>query len=422
MDLPSDITRRVLLFDGDTCSLLQESGLVLEGECSELLNIIRPMDVLDLHESYLDAGADILTANTFGANTFRLAQYGLTRKMEELVQSGIALCREAGGNRSRGIYVAASVGPTGEEYTHDITTPALIYKAFFSQCAAASAAGADLIYINTMSDLCEARLAILAARAATKLPILVSFVLEGDGHTPAHNPPDVLSLTCAKLGAAMAGLNCGYGPLELLPGYRALKQLGAPPCFIRPDAGDLRKSETPLTPDEMARAMLPYLMAGAAAIGGCCKASPAHIRAMRGLIGQFSGSRAPTLSDNTSIVAGGSICAPGCALPLASLEPYTTVELPGQSVETAAATIAAAARPGRALHIDFGDWGAEAIDALLFFSLPRVTQTPLAFHVHNARQANAALLAYPGIAAIYAHSDAYRVLRAAVRYGAEVIS
>lgn len=410
MPFLQDIQDHILLFDGALPPLLGGEGEARPQECPALRNATRPMDVLDAHQAYLDAGADVICANTFGANPLRLAQFGLEERMEELVQSGMALCREAAGGQSRRkVYAAATLGPTGELYQRDVSIPTQMYKAFFAQSIAAEASGAELILIETMSDLCEARLAILAARAATNLPIICSFMLESDDCTFAGNPPEVLSLYCTKIGASLCGVNCGYGPEELFHGYSRLSGSCPLPTFARPNAGAM-------SPEAMAAAMAPYLHAGAAAIGGCCGATPAHIRALRKLLDTHHGhARTATLQEEY-------ICAPGKRLALAAAEPYTLLSLSGLSEEDALDRIQELVLTEPVLHIDFADWSAEAIDKLVFYAIPHTRQTPLAFHLRSAKQANAALLAYPGIAAVYAQGDAYRVLKAAVRYGAEVIS
>lgn len=416
MSFLTDIQRRVLLFDGALHSLLCEKGALQQADCPEMLNSTQPMNILDIHQAYLDAGADIITANTFGANTLRLEKYDLASRMQELVQSGVALCRETVSMQGREVYVAASIGPTGELYTRDEQMPALMYHAFFAQCAASEAAGADIILIETMSDLCEARLAILAARAATRLPILCSFILEDDGSTFAGNPPEVLALTCSKIGAVLVGVNCGLGPEDLFNGYSRLAGASSLPTFAQPNAEDTTMADSILSPEAIAGAMEPYLQCGAAAIGGCCGTTPAHTRALRKLLDEYHGNA------HRSSAMGERICSTGKQLPMQALEPYTPLHLAGLTQAQAMEEIKALAAEQTVLHIDFADWGAEAIDRLIFTMLPHVRNTPVAFHLYSAKQANAALLAYPGIAAVYAHSDTYRVLKAAVRYGAEVIS
>lgn len=415
MTLLSNIQNRILLFDGAMGTMLQQTGLLYPGECTELLNATRPMDVLDIHTAYLNAGADIITANTFGCSPLRLSRFGLQERMEELMQSGVLLCREAVSSRDLTAYVAASIGPSGELYQSDSGMPQRMYDSFFQQCASAESAGADALLIETMIDLREARLALLAARASTSLPVFISFTLEPDDNTYAGNPPEVLALCSARLGASLCGVNCGLGPDELFEGYSRLAGASPIPTFAMPNAGLPVQGEYTMSPTKLAARMEAYLHAGASAIGGCCGTTPAHISELRKLLNDFHGNAHQAVTDNETI------CSAAIRLPLRQLEPFDTLRLHGLSPNQAADRVRTLAQAQQCLHIDFSDYEADAIHELLFSVLPDISLTPLAFHVHSAEQAHAALFAYPGIAAVYAHSDAYNVHKAAARYGAEII-
>ena len=405
----------ILLLDGAISTMLSQSGILHKEECPELLNATHPLDVLDIHAAYLDAGADIITANTFGASTLRLSIFGLQDRMEELIQSGVSLCREAAASLDRTVYIAASIGPTGERIQSDPGMPQRMYDSFFQQCAIAAAAGADILLIETMSDLCEARLALLAARAACQLPVFCSFILEPDDNTYAGNPPEVLGLCCAKLGAALCGVNCGLGPEELFLGYSRLAGASPLPAFAMPNAGKPLNGCYSLSPGAMATAMQPYLHSGAAAIGGCCGTAPEHIRALRTLLNDFHGHARQAVPDAEAI------CSTSLRLPLDQLEPFELFNLSGLSASQAIDRVSALCKEAKALHLDLADLQADFIRSILLSLLPKIGKIPVAFHVHNAEQAHAALFVYPGIAAVYAHSDAYRVHKAAARYGAEIV-
>lgn len=405
----------ILLLDGAISTMLSQSGVLHKEECTELLNATHPLDVLDIHAAYLDAGADIITANTFGASALRLSMFGLQDRMEELIQSGVSLCREAAAGLDRTIYVAASIGPTGERTQSDPRMPQRMYDSFFQQCTIAAAAGADILLIETMSDLSEARLALLAARAACQLPVFCSFTLEPDDNTYAGNPPEVLGLCCAKLSAALCGVNCGLGPEELFLGYSRLAGASPLPAFAMPNAGIPVNGSYSLSPDDMATAMQPYLHSGAAAIGGCCGTAPAHIKALRTLLNGFHGHARQAASDAEAI------CSSCIRLPLNQLEPYELFNLAGLSSSQAIDRVSVLTMETKVLHLDLANLQADAIRDILLPLLPEISNIPIAFHVHNAEQAHAALFIYPGIAAVYAHSDAYRVHKAAARYGAEII-
>ncbi len=419
MTFLEDIQQRIMLFDGDLQSAMRNTHKPLPGECLEEWNFIRPMDILDAHSAFLAAGADILTANTFGANALRLAPFDLADRADELMQSGVTLCREAAAAQNRPVYVAAAIGPTGAVYTKNERMPRQIYEAFLSQCKAAEEAGADLILIKTMNDLCEARLALLAARKATTLPVLCSFTLEADECTYAGNTPEALALTCYKLGASLIGIDCGFGPTTLFNGYSRLAAACPLSTFAIPAARDTSNAAqelTTLVPAAFAEAFAPYLHSGIAAVGGCCGARPEHIRALRALIDAQHGFMQRSAFD------GEFICSLRTRLPLQALEPYTTCSLRGMTMTDALRDIRARVKTETVLHIDLDDWTAEDITKLLFAALPDLQQTPIAFHVHDAPQAKAALFAYPGIAAVYAHGDTYGVLKTVARYGAELLS
>ncbi|MDL2217159.1 homocysteine S-methyltransferase family protein [Christensenellaceae bacterium OttesenSCG-928-M15] len=408
------IQSEILLFDGAMSTELMERQLLRAGECAELLNTTRPMDVMDIHQGYLDAGANVITTNTYNANTMKLSQFGLEKRTEELVQSGVALAREAAMAQKGPAFVAASVGSTGEIYHSDPRMPQRMYNTFYEQCTYSAAAGADLIVIETMSDIREARLALLAARASTHLPVLACFTLEPDDNTYAGNPPEVLSLVSYKLGASLVGVNCGLMPKELFEGYSRLAGSAAIPTYAAPNAG--HNTTERLSPEEMAEDMLPYLHSGAALIGGCCYTTAAHIRAMRKLLESHHGhARAPK-------PIGPFICSAQKRLNFMDFEEHTPINLKKMTIDEAVEAIIEAAKERSELQIDFADWSGESIRMLLFRLSPSLLKTPLCFHVHAARQANAALFAYPGIAAVCAESDAYNVMKAAARYGAEVVN
>ncbi len=417
MNFLEAIRTHALLFDGATGTMLKENGLLKPGDCPELFNVTRPMDILDLHLEYLSAGADVITANTFGANPFRLSTYGLAPRMDEIVESAIALAKEAVSAISRPAYVAASMGPTGLLTAADPRTGREIYDGYYAFCVCAAAQGADVLLIETISDLAEGRLALMAARAACNLPVLISFTLEPDDNTFAGNPPEVLAYCSAKLGAAMTGVNCGLGPKELFDGFSRLAAVSPMPVFAMPNAGMPDDTGNfSLSPDALAAALEPYLLGGAQAIGGCCGTMPGHIAALRPLVDRHQGcARARVLHEEY-------ICSALMRLPLCVVDDVQkALLLDGMSAEEARACIISAAKDGVALELDFGALSPVAVRDLLWGVLPDIKKTPLIFGLHSAEQAKAALMQYPGIAAVHAMSDTYQVLKIANRFGAQVL-
>lgn len=404
-----------LLFDGDMQSALQDRGLLAAGEAPERLNLTRPLDILDVHMAYGNAGANILSSNTFGA----LRLLPLRAENREAVQSGVALCREAAESLKKAgkanVYAAAAFGPMGLRPDMGPETIRRAYEAASSVFSEAADAGADLLLIETMSDLFEARLLLLAARAATRLPVLVSFTLEPDDFTFAGNSPDSAALCCGRLGAAMVGVNCGQGPEGLFSGFSRLMGASPLPVFARPDArlpGAIRS----MPPADFAKAMLPYLQSGAHGVGGCCGAGPAHIEALSPFLPEARGlARKPRPVD-------GFLASPRRRVSLDAAESARPIPLSDLGPEDAERAVAEAAKGADVLALDLCDLAPEAVECLILNALPALQQAALKLHVRSAAQAEAALFLYPGVAAVLAEGDAYRVLKSAARYGAEVLS
>lgn len=420
MDFLQMLNQKALLLDGAMGTFLQQSGVLRHGECPELFNLTRPLDILDVHIAYLQAGADIIKTNTFGANSLRLRQFQLEGQMAELIQSAAALAREAIATQHKRAYVAASIGPTGALLQHDSRHLREVYQAYFDQCSALSAAGVDLLLIETMIDLQEARIALLAAHDACRLPVLCSFTLEADEHTYAGNPPEVLSLCMAKLGASMVGVNCGNGPVELFSGFSRLAGSSPISTFASPNAGNpVWEQEIPhyaITPGQMREAMLPFLLSGASMIGGCCGTTPEHIAAMRELIDENQGySHKGAQTDEY-------ICCATKRVSIAKMDAKQTVSCAHTSLEGAADAIRDACQADCIVNVDLATLSGEQTYELLHSVIPDLANTPCIFTVQSAQQAHAALFIYPGIAGVYAQGDAYRVAKVAARYGAELLA
>ena len=278
-----------LLFDGAMGTQLQARGLAA-GELPELLCLTHPETVTDVHAAYVAAGADVVTTNTFGANAAKLGDAGT---VEEVFAAAVS-CARASGAR----YVAADLGPTGQLLAP--MGPLAFddaYELFARQVRAAEAAGADLFVIETMSDLAEAKAALLAARENSSLPALVTMTFEEDGRTFLGTTPEVAALTLSSLGAAAVGINCSLGPAEVAPLVARMAGWARCPLMVQANAG-LPHVEDGVTvydigPDEFAAAVVPMLESGVSILGGCCGTTPVHIAAERALL---SG-RAPVRRD-----------------------------------------------------------------------------------------------------------------------------
>ncbi len=278
MDFLQELKKRVLLFDGGFGSMLLASG---KGPfaCPEEANLTCPEAVEAIHRAYFDAGSDIVETNSLGANAFVLKNHGLEDKVCEIAQNAVQLARKAA--RETGM-VAYSVGPTGKLLSPmgDLTPRAAF--AAYKECIAAGSE-ADCIYIETMSDLAEARLALLAAKDVCKKPVVVSFTYQ-NGHLLTGAGPEAAAATLTACGVDAMATNCSGGPDELLAIVERYKEATHLPIIVQPNAGlpllENGKTVYPLGAAEMAEKMVAAPGLGAHAIGGCCGTTPAHIAAL----------------------------------------------------------------------------------------------------------------------------------------------
>lgn len=289
------------LFDGAMGTMLQQAGLPA-GTPPETMNLTAPQAVEAVHAAYVSAGADILTANTFGASRRKLGE-----DPAPYIAAAVAIARRAAGPDR---YVALDVGPLGAllepfgELTFDEA-----YTMFAEIMDAGAAAGADLILIETISDLLEAKAALLAAKERTNLPVFVTMTFGADGRTFLGVDPAAATVTLTSLGADAVGVNCSAGPRELRPVLEEVLCHTHLPVMIQPNAGlpRLEHSETvyDVAPEEFARWAAFFLEDGASILGGCCGTTPDHIRALRALLDcRGAGSIPPRPRDGLSRLCG----------------------------------------------------------------------------------------------------------------------
>ena len=271
-------------------TMLQKMGME-PGAVPELLNFTRPEWIKSIHRAYLDAGSQIIYANTFGANRLKLSRTG--RKTAEVIAAAVRLAKEAA--RGTDALVALDVGPIGEllEPMGTLTFEAA-YDVFAEMMAAGAQAGADLVAIETMTDLYEAKAALLAAKETTALPVFVTMSFEASGRTFTGCTAASMAHTLAGLGADAVGVNCSLGPKELLPIVRQLRRHTALPLIAKPNAGlpDPEDGHYSLPPEEFAAAMADLIEAGATLVGGCCGTDERYIRALKEALPE----KAPSLS------------------------------------------------------------------------------------------------------------------------------
>ena len=265
-----------ILLDGGMGTMLQAAGLKL-GARPEELNITDPALIEGIHAQYAAAGSRIVNANTFGASAHKLA--GSAYTLEQIITAGIKNCKRA--CAPYGALTALDVGPLGELLEPSGTLAFEDAVAEYARIVkAGEAAGADLIFFETYTDLYELKAALLAAKENTRLPILASMSFEAGGRTFTGCTVESFAATARGLGADAVGINCSLGPKEILPfAQRLCRSVPAGvPVFVKPNAGLPNPDGSyNLDPDEFADEMKEYAAIGVSMIGGCCGTTPAFI-------------------------------------------------------------------------------------------------------------------------------------------------
>lgn len=280
--------KRIIIFDGGTGTLLQEKGLA-PGELPEVWNMTHREDLIEIHRNYFNAGADIVSANTFGANSLKFpGEYGYT--VQEIVTEAIKNAKEAAmAFPERECFVALDIGPTGKllKPLGDLGFEDA-YALFQETMAAGEQAGADLILIETMSDTYEIKAAILAAKETTNLPVFATLIFDEKGKLLTGGSVTAAVTLLEGLGIDALGINCGLGPKQMVGILEEIKQVASIPIIVNPNAG-LPRSENGKTvfdigPQEFAETMKEIVEKGAWLVGGCCGTTPEHIEAMVSLV------------------------------------------------------------------------------------------------------------------------------------------
>lgn len=263
-----------VILDGGMGTMLQAKGLRL-GEHPELAALDHPDWLLDIHRAYVEAGTQILCANTFGANREKLKRTG--RTVEEVIPPSITIAKEAAAGRA---LVALDLGPIGQLLeptgTLDFETAVDI---FAQEVRSAVSAGADLVMVETMTDLQECRAALLAVKENCDLPVIVSMTYEERGRTFLGHSPASAALTLEGMGADAIGINCSLGPREMPALVEELARWTTLPISVKPNAGlpDPGGAGYDITADEFAAAMAELTDLGVKLYGGCCGTTPEYI-------------------------------------------------------------------------------------------------------------------------------------------------
>ncbi|MDR1159296.1 MAG: homocysteine S-methyltransferase family protein, partial [Syntrophomonadaceae bacterium] len=280
-DLCGLLKERVIILDGAMGTMLQSMGMAT-GQSTEWYGVNNPDVLQDIHYNYIEAGADIIETNTFGANRLKLDIFGLGAQTRDINMEAVNIAKKAAGGKA---LVAGSIGPTGQLLKPMGTAD---YKKLFSvyseQVQALAQAGVDLISIETMLDIGEMKIASIAVKQNTRLPIIAHMTFEQENRSMTGTDPLTALIIMEALQPLAFGANCSGGAKELLPVIEQLRRNTNSYLTVEPNAGlpYLVEGETffPDTPEEMAEYALRLYEAGANIIGGCCGTTPQHIQAM----------------------------------------------------------------------------------------------------------------------------------------------
>ncbi len=286
-------TGRTVLCDGAMGTMLYGCGVFIN-RCYDELNISQPETIRSVHEQYLQAGAQVIETNTFGANRFRLGHFGLAEKVREINIAGAAIARQCAGatgdKQGKRVFVAGAVGSLGMQLgSEGELTLADARSAFSEQVSALLEGGVDLLIVETMMSVQEAEQAVLATKdIAPKLRVAVMVTVDEQGNCLDGTTPEEVVKRLAAAGADALGCNCSSGPAIVLSVIERMRKVTTLPLVAMPNAGlprDVEGRHIYLTsPEYMGSYARKFIRAGANWVGGCCGTTPAHIRAMRGVL------------------------------------------------------------------------------------------------------------------------------------------
>ena len=303
-----EIKKRIVFFDGGMGSLLQANGLK-PGELPENWNVKHPEIIVKLQRDYLEAGADIITTNTFGANGLKFHDGG-EFELDQVVTAALRNAKKAVETASypegkeKG-YIALDLGPTGKllkplgELDFEDA-----YELFSQVVRIGEREGADLVLIETMSDSYEAKAALLAAKENSSLPVFVTMIFDGKGKLLTGGNVESTVALLEGLGADALGINCGLGPVQMKDILADIMRVASIPVIVNPNAGLPRseggKTVYDIDADEFAAVMKEIVEMGACVVGGCCGTTPEHIKKTVDLCGGLP-ARLPEKNERTVI-------------------------------------------------------------------------------------------------------------------------
>jgi len=276
---------KFIFYDGAMGTMLQNAGLK-PGQRPDIMNMTMADTVEKIHSMYLEAGSDIICTNTFGSNALNLERTGYSP--EDVITAAVSIAKRAVARHASSVpaLVALDLGPTGRilEPTGELD-PERAYELFKEMAVAGEKAGADLVAIETMSDIEELKTAMSAVKENTSLPILATMTFEKSGRTFMGCTAGSFVEAAELLGAAAVGINCSLEPVQMLDTAKQIAKAAKLPLIVKPNAGlpdrVSGKYHYHTGAEDFAAQMLPFAEIGARIVGGCCGTTPDYIRALR---------------------------------------------------------------------------------------------------------------------------------------------
>jgi len=276
---------RPIIADGAIGTMINARGIGFQ-ECFDALNMDNPSVIADIHQAYIEAGAQIILTNTFGANRFKLAEHGLENQLLEINRTGVDLARRVVLASYKDVLIAGDVGPLGVRIApYGRVRPEQAFQAFADQIKVLAETGVDLLVIETISDLAEMREAVSAAHSVCDLPVVASMTFTRDDLTLLGDTPEKVATTLWECGVDVVGVNCSGGPTQIVRILGWMHEIvPEAPLSAMPNAGWPERANGrimyPASPDYFADYVHIFHDWGAKLIGGCCGTTPEHIAAM----------------------------------------------------------------------------------------------------------------------------------------------
>ncbi len=298
------IKENILVFDGGMGSVLQSKGLKL-GQNPDVLNITDREKIIEVHKEYIESGAMVITTNTFGANEFKLEKTPYS--VEEVIDSAVKNAKEAIGEKD--VLIALDIGPIGQ-LLEPMGTLSFdrAYEVFKRQVIQGVKSGAQLVIIETMTDLYEIRAALLAVKENSNLPVFCTMSFEESGRTFTGCTPESMAVVLEGLGADAVGINCSLGPEELYPIVKRIVAVSNLPVMTQPNAGlpvitPEGETKYDVNPEQFSDWIEKYINEGVSIIGGCCGTTPEYTKKLSELAQKYK-------RKQRDVVSFASICTP----------------------------------------------------------------------------------------------------------------